>query len=161
MVAEPYLVLFCGGMGGSPPEEALGQALCECALDTLDEALATGAYAGAIVVADAPSAHRLAGRLPAAAQLDLDLPHESFHLGRRLSEVVNRYDLERPVYIGWGLPLIKGDELAAVASALASAEAAVVSNNYFSADLVGFTPGRIVRDIDLPNNDRILPRLFV
>jgi hypothetical protein len=73
---------------------------------------------------------------------------------------VVRYDLERPVYLGWGLPLIKSDEFAAVAAAL-QGEAVVVSNNFFSADLVGFTPGRVVQSLELPNNDRILPRLLV
>ncbi|MPZ47992.1 MAG: hypothetical protein GEU75_01530 [Dehalococcoidia bacterium] len=160
MVSEPVLVLFCGGMGGSPVEDALGQALRECALDTLDEALATGAYAFAVVVTDEASAADLDGRLPPNARLDIDAPGEDFHLGRRLAEVILRHELERPVYIGSGLPLIKGDELAAVASVLASQEAAVVSNNYFSADLVGFVPGGIVRDLELPNNDRALPRLL-
>ena len=160
MVAAPCLVLFCGGMGGSPAEDALSEALCACALDTLEEALATGAYEGAIVVADAKAAAQLGGRLPAGARLDRDRPDEPFHLGRRLSEVVTRHELERPVYVGWGLPLIKGDELAAVATALASSDLAVVSNNYYSADLVGFVPGRVVRDLELPDNDRVLPRLL-
>jgi hypothetical protein len=161
MVTDPYLVLFCGGMGGSPVEEALGDALRECALDTLDEALATGAYAGAIVVTDAASGRALEGRLPAGVRLDIDLPGAPFHFGRRLSEVVERCGLERPVYVGCGLPLIRGDELAAVAAALSASDMAVVSNNYFSADLVGFVPGSVVRDVEFPDNDRILPRLLV
>jgi hypothetical protein len=161
MTSEPFLVLFCGGMGGSPVEDMLGGALRECALDTLDEALSTGAYAGAVLVADADSAASVEGRLPKDVTLDVDTPDEPFHLGRRLADVVTRFDLERPVYMGCGLPLIKGDELAAVASALMAQDAAVVSNNYFSADLVGFVPGDVVRDIELPNNDRILPRLLV
>ena len=37
MIYAPVLVLFCGGMGGSPIEDAFGQALRECALDTLQE----------------------------------------------------------------------------------------------------------------------------
>jgi hypothetical protein len=161
VIEEPYLVLFCGGMAGSPAEDALGAALCESALDTLEEALATGAYAGAILVADAASAQRFEGRLPAGVRVDLDQPGQAFHLGHRLSEVVTRYGLERPVYTGCGLPLVKGDELAAVASALASSDLAVVSNNYFSADLVGFVPGRVVQDIELPDNDRVLAQLLV
>ena len=160
MVADPHIVLFCGGMSGSLVEETMADALIECALDTLDEALGSGAYGGALVIADARSAGLLSGRLPPGATLDVDLPGQPFHLGRRLTDAIIRHDLERPVYVGWGLPLIKGDEFAAVASALQN-EAVVVSNNFFSADLVGFTPGRIVRDLDLPNNDRILPRLFV
>jgi hypothetical protein len=160
MVSEPILVLFCGGLGGSPVEDTLAEALYENALDTLDEALSTGAYGGAIVVADAAAAQSLAVRIPAKVQLDIDPPDAPFHFGKRLKDVVLRYGLERPVYIGCGLPLIKGDELAAVASALSAAEAAVVANNYFSADLTGFVPGPVISDLELPDNDRILARLL-
>lgn len=158
--AEPVLVLFCGGMGGSDVEEAFALALRACALDTLAEALATGAYAGAVLVADAASADAFAGRLPPGVTLDVDAPGEAFHFGRRLGDVVRRYGLERPAYIGCGLPLVKGDELAAVAAALRAEERVVVSNNYFSADLVAFTPGSVVDEVSLPDNDRILPRLL-
>ncbi|HXH23539.1 MAG TPA: hypothetical protein VNN10_16100 [Dehalococcoidia bacterium] len=161
MVAGPFLVLFCGGLGGTPVEELQAGALRECALDTLDEALATGAYEGAVVVADAASADALGPRLPPGVVLDRDAPGQEFHFGRRLTEVVLRYGLERPVYVGCGMPLLKGDELAAVASALESQDLAVVSNNFFSADLVGFVPGDVVRDVELPDNDRILPRFLV
>ena len=161
MVEEPVLVLFCGGLGGSAIEEELGAALRECALDTLDEALATGAYAFAVLVADEASAEALSGRLPRNVRVDLDTQGDEFHLGRRLTDVILRHELERPVYIGCGLPLIKGDELAAVARVLASQDAAVVSNNYYSADLVGFVPGSLVKDVELPNNDRALPRFLV
>ncbi len=160
MIDEPFLVLFCGGMGGTPVEEKLAAALRASALDTLDEALATGAYAGAVLVADEATAQALAGSLPAGVHLDVDAPAEAFHFGRRLKEVVQRFGLERPVYAGCGLPLIKGDELAAVARALVVSDAAVVANNYYSADLAGFVPGSAVRDLELPDNDRILPRLL-
>ena len=161
MVEDPFLVLFCGGMGGSHIEELQAEALRECALDTLAEALASGAYAGAVVVADAPTGEALRPRLPAGVALDLDQPGAAFHFGTRLSAVVQRLDLKRPCYIGCGMPLIKSDELAAVAMALSSQDAAVVSNNFFSADLIGFVPGDLVRDVELPDNDRAIPRLLV
>lgn len=160
MQSDPALILFCGGFGGSPIEASLGEALRESALDTLSEALATGAFADAILVVDAPTARYLEGRLPAAVRVDIDKPGEAFHFGRRLTDVVLRYGLERPVYVGCGLPLIKGDELAAVANALRSADKAVVSNNFYSADLAGFVPGSVVTEVALPDNDRILPRLL-
>ena len=160
MVAEPVLVLFCGGMGGSAIEDEFAAVLRECALDTLAEAASTGAYERMIVVADQVSANHLQGRLPAGAELDVDEPGHAFHFGKRLSEVVLRHGLERPVYAGNGLPLIKADELAAVARAVSQAERAVVANNFFSADLAAFVPGDIVRDVALPDNDRILPRLL-
>jgi hypothetical protein len=160
MISEPVLVLFCGGMNGSPAEDAFATALRECALDMLYEAEASSMFAGQILVADRTTASELEGRLPAKTEVDVDAPGEAFHFGRRLSEVVKRYALERPVYAGSGLPLIKASELAKVASALNGSESAVAANNFFSADLIGFVPGSVVDRVALPNNDRIVPRLL-
>ncbi|HWC30625.1 MAG TPA: hypothetical protein VG845_11150, partial [Dehalococcoidia bacterium] len=159
LVSGPALVVFCGGMGGSPAEDAFAAALRECALDTLGEAL-DGAFEKLILVVDRASADALADRVPRGIEIDVDEPGEAFHFGRRLSGVVRRYGLERPVYIGCGLPLIKRDELAAVATELTRRESAVVANNFFSADLIGFVPGSVVERTELPDNDRIVPRLL-
>jgi len=158
--AGPALLVFCGGMGGSAAEDAFASALRECALDTLEEAAATGAFAKLLLVSDAESAEALTGRLPPRVDVDLDTPGAAFHFGRRLSEVVTRHGLERPVYIGCGLPLIKGGELTAVAAELTRRKKAVVANNFFSADLIGFVPGSVVERVALPDNDRIVPRLL-
>jgi hypothetical protein len=160
MPPDPVLVLFCGGMGGSAVEEALAEALRACALDTLDEARSTGAYAGYVLVLDEASARYFQGRLPAGVQVEVDAPGQRFHFGKRLRDVILKHELQRPVYIGCGLPLIKADELTAVALGLTTSERAVVSNNFYSADLVGIVPGDAVRELDLPDNDRILPRLL-
>ena len=75
--------------------------------------------------------------------------------------MIQRHELQRPVYLSCGLPLLRSDELAAVANTLASStKPLVVSNNYYSADLAGFWPGQVLDQLDLPNNDRILPRLL-
>jgi hypothetical protein len=160
MIRDPILLVFCGGMGGSAAEDAFAAVLRECALDLLEEAAASGVYAGQMLVADRDSANALQGRLPAHTDVDVDQPGEPFHLGRRLKQVVTRYGLERPVYAGSGLPLIKAPELTKVAAELRGAEKAVVANNFFSADLVGFVPGSVVERVALPDNDRILPRLL-
>lgn len=160
MIRDPILILFCGGMNGSPAEDGFAEALQECSLDMLEEAVASGVYAGQIVIADRTSAEALEGRLPAHTEVDVDRPGEPFHIGRRIKEVVTRYELERPVYAGSGLPLIKASDLAQVAKTLGESEKAVVANNFFSADLIGFVPGSVVEQIDLPNNDRIIPRLM-
>lgn len=161
MRAEPVLVLFCGGMGGGLAEEMLADGLRFCALDLLEEALSSGAYDGAVVVADEVSATSLRDLLPADAELDVDRSGDPFHFGRRLTTVIQRYELERPVYLSCGLPLLRADELAAVANALrSSTRPLVVTNNYYSADLAGFWPGQVLDQLELPNNDRILPRLL-
>jgi hypothetical protein len=160
VVEGPALVLFCGGMGGSPVEEAFADALRECALDTLQEAEASGAFERLVLVADAASARHLHSRLPAGTVLDADIPGEGWHFGRRLSAVIRRYGLKRPVYMGCGLPLVKREELTTIAKAVADADNAVVANNFFSADMAGFVPGSVVERVELPDNDRILPRLL-
>src|SRR6476659_5832110 len=111
MQPDPTLVLFCGGMGGSAVEDALAEALRECALDTLNEARSTGAYSDYVLVLDAASAAYFEGRLPSGVEVEIDAPGQRFHFGNRLREVILKHELQRPVYVGCGLPLIKSDEL--------------------------------------------------
>jgi hypothetical protein len=152
----PALVVFLGGMRGSAIEDQLGRALAEAALDLLDEALATGAFAEAVLVSDSDS---LADRLPSGVALDVD--REPFHFGRRLAALVRERGIARPVYVGAGaVPLLRGSDIAAVAHHLAEAERVVISNNYFSADLVAFAPGDALERIELPASDNFLPRLL-
>ncbi len=156
MSSQPVLIVFLGGMGGSPIEDLLGQALAEAALDVLEEALATDAFAGAVLVSDGDE---LAGRLPQGAVLDRDT--ESFHFGRRLAAIVTEREIRAPVYVGaGGVPLLRGTDLAAIARHVEQAEGVVVTNNYFSADLIAFTPGDALRRIELPSSDNLLPRLL-
>lgn len=156
MPRDPVLVVFLGGMAGSPIEDLLGRALAEAALDLLQEALGTGAFAGALLVSDSDA---LVGRLPTGVTFDRD--SEPFHFGRRLAQVIERYAIERPVYVGaGGVPLMRGSDLAAVAQRLREAERLVISNNYFSADLVAFTPGDAILRIQPPASDNLLPRLL-
>src|SRR5436190_1482909 len=46
MEAEPFLLVFDGGVGGSPVEDLVAAARRAAALDSLERALDTGAYAG-------------------------------------------------------------------------------------------------------------------
>jgi hypothetical protein len=143
-------------MHGSPIEDALGRALAESALDLLEEALATDAFAGAVLVADNDA---LAARLPPGVELDLD--DGPFHFGRRLAQVVRERRVERPFYVGaGGVPLLRGSDLAAIAQRLVEGEDAIIANNYFSADLIAFTPGDAIDRIELPATDNLLPRLL-
>ncbi len=156
MPDAPVILVFLGGMHGSPIEELLGRALAEAALDLLEEALATGAFAGAVLVSDSDA---LAQRLPLDVALDRD--EGPFHFGRRLVALVLERGIQRPVYVGaGGVPLFRGSDLAGVARHLAEAEGIVIANNYFSADLVAFTPGTALRRIDPPAGDNLLPRLL-
>src|SRR3990172_6026764 len=124
-------------MRGSPIEDLLGRALAGAALDLLEEALATDAFAGAVLVSESDD---LAGRLPPGVALDLDTA--PFHFGGRLAAGGQGRGVRRPLYVGaGGVPLMRGSDLAAVARHLAAADGVVIANNYFSADLVALTPG--------------------
>ena len=156
MSDRPILIVFLGGMGGSPIEDLLGRALAEAALDLLEEALATGAFPEALLVSDSDV---LASRLPPGAVLDRDVG--PFHFGRRLATLVTERGIVRPLYVGaGGVPLLRGSDLAAVAHHLQEATNVVIANNYFSADLVAFTPGDALQRIELPASDNLLPRLL-
>jgi hypothetical protein len=153
----PVLIVFLGGMRGSAIEDILGRALADAALDLLEEALPTAAFSGAVLATDSDA---LAARLPAGVTLDRD-SEASFHFGRRLAALVRDRSIERPCYAGAGsVPLLRGDDLAAVARRLAGADNLIIANNYFSADLVAFTPGSALERIDLPATDNFLPRLL-
>ncbi len=156
MSSSPVLVVFAGGMGGSPVEELLAEALHAAALDSIEEALATGAFAGAVLVTDSPE---LAAAAPAGVTADVD--EGPFHFGRRLAAVIERHRIDDPVYFGAGsVPLLTGSDFAALARHLEGSPRTVISNNFFSGDLIAFRPGAAIHDVEPPTRDNALPRLL-
>ena len=153
---RPMLVTFLGGMGGSPAEEMLAESLRAAALDSLEEALGTGAFAGGLLAADTPD--RL-GRLPPGVTLDPD--SGSFHFGRRLAGLIEQHHIESIVYFGAGsVPLLRGSDFAAIASGLGAAPRVVISNNFYSGDLIAFRPASALLGVEPPPTDNALPRLL-
>jgi hypothetical protein len=154
---RPALVVFLGGMGGSPVEEMLAGALRAAAIDSLDEALGTGAFAGAILATDAPD--RLPAPLPSGVTVDPD--RGPFQFGRRLAGLIEQHRIESVVYFGAGsVPLFRGPDFAAIASGLGAASRVVISNNFYSGDLIAFRPASALLEIEPPAADNALPRLL-
>jgi hypothetical protein len=150
------LVAFLGGMGGSPVEEMLAEALRAAALDSLEEALGTGAFAGALLATDTPD--RL-GPLPPGVTVDSD--RGPFHFGRRLAGLIEQHHMESVVYFGAGsVPLLRGSDFAAIASGLEAAARVVISNNFYSGDLIAFRPASALLGVEPPAADNALPRLL-
>jgi len=126
------------------------------ALDTLERALATGAFAYAILVADAADGLEV---LPPGVRLDID--PGPFHFGRRLANVIERLGLRSVVYFSGGsVLLMSAQEFVGIAQELGRGEGQVIANNYYSADLVAFSPADSLRRIDLPAIDNPLARLL-
>jgi hypothetical protein len=153
----PTLIIFVGGIGGSAAEEMVAAAHRAICLDTIERARATGIFERVIVVSDREELGRELGD-----SATVELTQGPFHFGRRLYQVIKKYDIERPFYIGGGaVPLLTSTELGAIAQQLSSASAAAITNNVYSADLIAFTPGSALEAVDLPARDNPLARLLI
>lgn len=151
-------VLFFGGEAATAIERRLAAIRLAIAEHVLGLATRAGFAPLLAVTPDAAVAERL-GACGATVSAPGTNP---FHLGRELRSLVATHRLERVCLIGGGAgPLLADDDLAGVRERLAAEEAAVISNNYYSADLVAFTPAASALDaIELPATDNPLPRLL-
>ncbi|MGH2378021.1 MAG: hypothetical protein ACRDGT_06050 [Candidatus Limnocylindria bacterium] len=84
-----------------------------------------------------------------------------FHYGNELVRITEGRKLDRVCAIGAGAGALLGaDQLRAIRVELEAAGALVLSNNYYSADLVAIAPTSALRAIALPAADNPLPRLL-
>ncbi len=135
------LLLLTGGWGGSSVEQALEGAHRAAARDLLEALLSIEVIERAVVATDDPNwGHELTD-LPVI--LDIDPPGERFHFGRRITDLIERYDVKRVLYTGGGsAPLLRTERWAEVVGRLGQAERLVVTNNVHSCDWAGFTPAQ-------------------
>jgi len=152
-VAKVHIIIFLGGIGGSPVAEMVAGCHRAIAHDTVERSQQASIFEGVILVTD-------------GGQLDPSVVVERsghpFHFGRRLNEIIEKYSIEMPFYIGGGsIPLLSSDGLRALGEQLSSSKDTVITNNPFSADLVAFTPGNAIGSIELPATDNTLAQLLV
>ncbi len=150
---RPTLIVFHGSAGDGPAERLVARARIAAARESVSAALAAGF--GAVIVAtdDTAAFARMDGR----ALIDADAGG-AFDFGDRLRRLVAVNGLERPVVMGSGsLPLLTPDDFARVVEAL-DADAACVTNNLFSGDLTGWTPGNAINAVGPLDRDNGLPR---
>jgi hypothetical protein len=151
------LVLFFGRAGTSPLEMRLDAVRTAIAASVIARAAAAGFGPLLAVTSDADA---IAAFGAAGAEI---VPERTtpFHLGEELRGLARDRRLERICAIGAGAGALLGiDELRQVREDLEAADDVVLSNNYFSADLVAFTPAAALDAIDLPATDNPLPRLL-
>ncbi len=83
--------------------------------------------------------------------------NEPFHFGRCLRDVVHSHDLEKVLYMGGAAaPLISSGEFRYLRELLEQNDGVLLANNYYSADIVGFSPGQALNNISLPAIDNTL-----
>lgn len=82
---------------------------------------------------------------------------EPFHFGHCLQDVVQAHGLEKVLYMGGAAaPLISSAEFKYLRELLEQNDGILLANNYYSADIVGFSPGQALNNIALPPIDNTL-----
>jgi hypothetical protein len=156
-VSATAFLLFFGPGGDSAVEAQLDRIRVAIGSGTLRRAGAAGFTPLIAVTADAEASQAFA-----EAGAETVAPRsEPFHFGTELKRIVTERGIDRVCAIGAGAgALLSADDLAAIRDELESATALVLSNNYYSADLVALTPTSALDAIALPATDNPLPRLL-
>ena len=150
-------ILFFGAGGESDVEAQLDRIRIAIGSGTLRRAASAG-FAPLIAVTADPAATRAFG----AAGADPVVPRtEPFHFGSELQGLCRERGIERVCAIGAGAgALLTTDDLTSIRDEIERSPALVLSNNYYSADLVALTPTSALDAIALPATDNPLPRLL-
>lgn len=149
------LLLFFGRGGSSDVERRLDEIKIAIGSSVLRRARDAG-FTPLVAVTSDPAAASVFGSSGADVTPSSTSP---FHFGDELAYVVKMRGLERVCTIGAGAgALFTVAELRALREELESSAALVLSNNYYSADLVAFTPAATLNVIELPATDNPLPR---
>ena len=149
------LLLFFGRGGDSDVERWLDEIKIAIGASVLRRAREAGFSPILAVTADPPAV-----RTFAAAGAEVVAPVSSpFHFGIEVQDISKKRALDRVCTIGAGAgALFSVAALRALREELEASEALVLSNNYYSADLVAFTPASALDVIELPATDNPLPR---
>ncbi len=149
------LVVMTGLNGQSEIEQMMNGALAAATLDTIDKALAAENIGPIIVSTNSDMLIDLLRDLPVIVERDAaDRP---FHFGFRLREIINQHRLEKVIYMGGGSGvLLSVEELRQIADELLREERLLITNNFYSTDFCGFTPGSHINAIHAPPYDNDL-----
>jgi len=145
-------VIMTGGQDHTPAEQMVARAREIITCETVDKLLqgtsveriivATNSLALASMLADRP------------VTVDLDPPDEPFHFGRRLTQILHAYKVERCLYIGGGSgALLTAQGWEKIVRALTSADSMVIANNFYSTDFAAWTPANALEYTSSLDND--------
>lgn len=150
-------ILFFGPGGESAVEAQLDRIRIAIGSGTLRRAAAAG-FAPLIAVTTDPAGARA---FRDAGAETVPPRTEPFHFGAELKRIVDERHIDRVCVIGAGAgALLTADDLGSIRDELERSPALVLSNNYYSADLVALTPTSALDAIALPATDNPLPRLL-
>jgi hypothetical protein len=149
------LIVMTGLSGESEVEQMMSGALAAATLDTIEKALAAGNIGPIIVSTNSELLEQMLRDWPVT--VERDWPDVPFHFGFRLREIINQHRLEKVLYMGGGSGvLLSVDEMRQIADELLKEERLLITNNFYSTDFCGFTPGSHINAIHAPPYDNDL-----
>jgi len=151
------LIIFAGGaVPDHPLLRAMQQVRYTCAVDLVQRTLDAACFDPIVIVTNDRAWASTIDDLPVT--IDLDDDTDTFHFGRRLAEVINRFQLKRVLYMGAAsAPLLPVVDLQQIAEKARQYDRVVIANNINSTDWAAINPATIVREwIDrLPNDNSL------
>jgi len=149
------------GIGDSSQAERMMAGAREAiTLDLVDRALAAGVFCQIIV---STNSSQLAAALASKPVLVvMDPPGKTFHFGRWLRQLVDRFGIEKLFYMGGGSgPLLSQDEMVRMVDTVDREDEFLITNNFYSTDYAAFSPARALQAIEPPALDNDLGWLLV
>jgi hypothetical protein len=153
------MLIMTGTSEGSEPEQMVSLARQAITLDLVERGLAVPGLDPIVVSTNsAKLAQQLHGY---PVHIELDPEGDSFHFGRRLAELIAKYDMERCFYIGGGAgPLLPATEMSTIAREVECAERILITNNFYSSDFVAFSPTSVLSQYPAVDTDNELAWLL-
>lgn len=149
------LIVTTGVKGNSKVEEKLNRGLEENTLDILDRTKDLPRLDSRTLITNSK---RLLDRTKSLyPDLDLRRSGENFHFGKSLYGTIQQLGLEKVLYVGGGsATLLEREEFRSLVDFLKSHEESSISNNFYSSDMIGFSPTRRVLNTSPPVKDNEL-----
>lgn len=153
------LLVMTGIQEGSEPERMVSEARQAVTLDLVERALTVSILRPIVVSTNSPNLASQLADYP--VHVVLDPPEESFHFGRRLTDLVTQYNMERCFYMGGGAgPLLPAADMASMAEAILANDQLLITNNFYSSDFVAFGPTSALLRSPPPDHDNELAWLL-
>jgi len=152
------LMVFLGGLGGTPVEAWMRRVLEAAAFDAIDVAQQSGCFGELVYVTDGVPG----GSLPLGVRVEVDPPGAPFAFGSRLVQVARSLPDEALACLGAGsAPLLTAVDFFRMADALRGVgpHGICVTNNRYSSDLFALDSLEHLAALDpVPVDDNAIPR---
>lgn len=149
------LIVTTGVEGNSKGEEKLNRGLEENTLDILYQTKDLPQLDSRILVTNS---ERLLDKTRSLyPNLEVRKSGKDFHFGESLYGAIEEFDLEKALYVGGGSATLLGrEEFSGLVEFLRTHEESSISNNFYSADLLGCTPAPRLLETTPPEKDNEL-----